>query len=98
MRFVFLLIVAFAAGPTSAQDQTAVQDFTNIEVKSFSPAKEPTGFVIGGRNETSLIRGLTDIYDRKISDLEKDMRPGAYATKGFLGNEERLLDVLVEDN
>src|SRR5262245_54957175 len=81
-----------------AQESQRLQDFTNIDVKTIKPEKEPTGFVIGGRNETSLIRGLTEIYGRRISDLEKDMRPGAYATKGFLGSQEPLLDVLAEDN
>ena len=53
---------------------------------------------IGGKNETTLFQGLTEIYGRRIADLEKDMRPGAYATKGFLGGQERLLDLLAEDN
>jgi hypothetical protein len=85
--------------PLPAQESKAIEDFSRIEVKAVTPEKDPkTGFVIGGKNATSLILGLTEIYGRRIGDLEKDMRPGAYATKGFLGSEERLVDLLAEDN
>jgi hypothetical protein len=96
-RIVIILLMLCA--PLAAQSEKQIQDFTNIEVKSVAPEKdEKTGFVIGGKNSTSLIKGLTEIYGRRISDLEKDMRPGAYATKGFLGGQEPLLDLLAEDN
>jgi hypothetical protein len=89
---------AFFAPVLAAQDKVA-KDYTGIEVQAIQPEKDPkTGFVIGGKNATSLILGLTEIYGRRIGDLEKDMRPGAYATKGFLGGEERLVDLLAEDN
>ena len=93
--FSFALQAAVLCG----QESTSIADFTKIEVNTIAPQKdEKTGFVIGGKNETSLIPRLTEIYGRKIEDLEKDMRPGAYATKGFLGGQEKLLDLLVEDN
>ena len=96
-RIVIVLLLSCA--PLAAQSDQQIQDFTNVEVKSIAPEKdEKTGFVIGGRNSTALFQGLTEIYGRRISDLEKDMRPGAYATKGFIGGQERLLDVLAEDN
>lgn len=61
-----------------------------------------TGFVVGGDNKTELIRTLTEINGRKIADLEADMRPGAPvkvgSTAGFLGKDEKLLDVLAADN
>jgi hypothetical protein len=97
---VALTIAAAIFAPAlAAQDQKAANDYTGIEVRTIQPETDPkTGFVIGGKNATSLIQGLTEIYGRRISDLEKDMRPGAYATKGFLGGEERLVDLLAEDN
>jgi hypothetical protein len=91
--------VALSAGVLSAQDQKELPDFTNMEVKVVTPERdEKTGFIVGGKNETSLIQRLTEIYGRKVEDLEKDMRPGAYATKGFLGGQEKLLDLLADDN
>jgi hypothetical protein len=72
-------------------------------VKPVEPKKDPkTGFVVGGRNETALIKGLKEINGRAIADLERDMRPGAAgevgSTAGFLGKDEELLDVLAADN
>jgi hypothetical protein len=34
----------------------------------------------------------------RIADLEKAMRPGALSQAGFLGKDERLLDVMATDN
>jgi hypothetical protein len=79
-------------------------------VKSVKDTK--TGFIVAGRNATDLIRKLTEINGRTIADLEKDMRPGARgdepmgkgldrfegSAKGFLGKEEKLLNVLAMDN
>jgi hypothetical protein len=94
-----IVAAAFFAPASAAQDQKAANDYTGIAVQTIQPEKDPkTGFVIGGKNATALILGLTEIYGRRITDLEKDMRPGAYATKGFLGSDERLVDLLAEDN
>jgi hypothetical protein len=86
----------------------AIKDFTEIDPASLGvepvPAqKDPqTGFVVGAKNSTDLIRSLAEINGRKVADLEADMRPGADSevgsTKGFLGPDERLLDVLAADN
>jgi hypothetical protein len=70
---------------------------------------EQTGFVIGGKNSTALIARLTEINGRTIADLEWDMRPGKVAGplgkdnferswEGFLGNDEKLLDIMAADN
>lgn len=98
--FVNLAIAAAGLATCAlAQGQQAAPDFTGIEIKQLPAEKDAkTGFVIGGTNATSLIQDLPEIYGRSIADLEKDMRPGAYATRGFLGADERLLDILVEDN
>jgi lysophospholipase L1-like esterase len=86
----------------------AIQDFTGVDPASLGvrpvPArKDPkTGFVVGGKNSTALIRSLTEINGRRIADLEPDMRPGAESEvgsdKGFLGKNEALLGVLADDN
>jgi hypothetical protein len=59
---------------------------------------QATGFIVGGTNKSELIRSLTQINGIAIADLEKSMRPSALSENGFLGNDERLLDVLVADN
>src|SRR5262249_11888732 len=68
-----------------------------------SPKKdEKTGFVVGGKNDTALICRLKEINGRAIADLEKDMRPKAESEvgseSGFLGTDDKLLDVLATDN
>jgi hypothetical protein len=68
-------------------------------VKPAEPRKDPkTGFVVGGKNDTALIRKLTEINGISIAALEKIMRPGASSSAGFLGKDEKLLDVLAADN
>jgi hypothetical protein len=72
-------------------------------VAPVEPKKDArTGFVVGGKNDTALVRGLKEINGRAIAELEKDMRPGAKSevgsTAGFLGPDEKLLDVLAADN
>ena len=67
-------------------------------VTPVAESKEKTGFVIAGKNATESLARLTEIHGRKIAALERDMRPGAKARAGFLGDKEKLLDILVEDN
>ncbi len=94
------------AGPPDQDPERlgAVEDFTDVDPASLGvepvTAREDseTGFVVGGKNPTHLIRSLKEINGRPIADLERDMRPGADSAKGFLGEDERLLDVLAADN
>ena len=84
------------------------KDYTNVPpgeigVRAVEARKDArTGFVVGGKNTTELIRKLTEINGRTIAELEADMRPGAPSEvgsgKGFLGKDEKLLDVLAMDN
>ena len=80
------------------------QDYTNVTlaelgVKPVLPMKDAkTGFLVAGKNDTALIKKLTEINGQSIADLEKAMRPGQLSRAGFLGKEERLLDVLAADN
>ena len=78
-------------------------DAAELGVKFVSENKdERTGFIVAGKNPTSLIRTLREINRRAVTDLEKGMRPGAKADvgsdRGFLGNDEALLTVLAADN
>ena len=66
---------------------------------AIEPEKNPkTGFIVGGTNETALIKKLTEINGIKVAELEKKMRPQALCRAGFLGEEEKLLSVLAADN
>jgi hypothetical protein len=96
----FCLLCASVVQP----GQESVEDYSKVDpeklgVKPVPPRKDPaTGFVVGGKNPTDLVRKLTAIAGRKIAELEKHMRPGKLSTAGFLGKDERLLDVLAADN
>ena len=98
--------VVIAVGGLTAGDPA--KDYKDVPpaelgVKPVPELKDPkTGFVVGGKNPTDLLKGLKEIAGRPIADLEADMRPGAKvevgSDKGFLGKDERLLDVLAADN
>jgi hypothetical protein len=107
-----VLAVTCAAEDAKEKDYKDVP-LEQLGVQPVTPAKDASaGFFVGGKNATALIRKLTEINGRTIADLEKDMRPGARAdkpmgpglerfegsTKGFLGADEKLLDVLAMDN
>src|SRR5262245_11966021 len=90
---------AQASKDTKGADLSEFLDLGAYYVKPVRPKKDPkTGFIVGGKNETALIRTLKEINGRSIADLEKDMRPGAKSKSGFLGEDEKLLDVLAADN
>jgi hypothetical protein len=84
---------------SSPVEDNARVDPEKLAVKPVPVRKDPrTGFLIGGKNPTALIPRLTEIAGRPLADLEEDMRPGGLSTAGFLGEGERLLDVLAADN
>src|SRR5262245_58532311 len=99
---------ALAAPQAPPKEQLPIKDFTSVDpvtlgVIAVQPKKDPkTGFIVGGKNPTKLIRTLPEINGRSIADLEKHMRPGAESDvgseKGFLGKDEALLEVLAADN
>jgi hypothetical protein len=104
---LFILVCAvLAAGQASApaQDREQLKDFTNIklddfDIKPVKPKKDAkTGFIVGGKNATELIKGLAEINGKTIAELEKAMRPGAASMAGFLGKDEKLLEVMAADN
>jgi hypothetical protein len=101
--FFILTLFSFPAPTICAAGDETPKDYTNTTLESLGitpvkPRAEKSGFVIGGKNATSLIRELTAIAGHPIVKLEKRMRPGADSRAGFLGNEESLLDVLGADN
>jgi hypothetical protein len=97
-----LAVLIALSSPAPARDP--VEDYTRADperlgVAPVPPKKDPkTGFVVGGKNPTALILKLTEIASRPVADLEADMRPGRLSTAGFLGKDERLLEVLAADN
>lgn len=66
----------------------------------FPPIKreEESGFLIGCYNPSILLRHLTSLNGIEISELENTMRSFEFSGEGFLGKDEKLLDVLVADN
>jgi hypothetical protein len=91
---MMLVCTAIVAGALQATTQPA----TNLPQK-IEPKKDPkTGFVVGGKNETAAIKKLTEINAFSIGDLEKKMRPKALSKVGFLGPDEKLVEVMAADN
>ena len=75
----------------------------NLGLTFVQPQRDKdTGFMVAGSNDTKSILSLKSINGVEIDALEKQMRPGApgeagsYA--GFLGQTERLLQVMADDN
>jgi hypothetical protein len=110
VRVLALLALTGAAASPSAAQQQLPKDFKDLKldlekykITPVEPKKDPrTGFVVGGTNATALIKTLKEINGRTIAQLEKDMRPEARSEvgsrAGFLGKDEKLLDVLAMDN
>jgi hypothetical protein len=99
-----LALAGLGTAPLPAQRKAAPKDYKDLKpeelgVKLVKPKKDAkTGFVVGGKNATALIKGLKQINGITIEALEKEMRPGASSMAGFLGRDEKLLDVLAADN
>jgi hypothetical protein len=94
-----LIAVLLISTAAMGKEPEKPRDYSSIDIKQFEPQKdEKTGFVVGGKNDTSLIQSLTELNGRTIDSLEKDMRPGAWAAKGFLGGSDSLIETLAADN
>ena len=101
IALALLWLLLPAAALIAADDARDYQDVSlkELGIKLVNPKADPkTGFVVGGRNDTALIGKLTELNGQPIDDLQREMRPGVNSTKGFLGADEKLLDILVEDN
>ena len=103
MRLIFPVLLA-ALCTTARVDDSKPHDYTNLDANyqrllAIKPKKDPkTGFIVGGMNTTETIRGLKEINGIKIADLESSMRPGKLSKAGFLGDKERLLEIMAADN
>src|SRR5262245_31858515 len=85
-----LAVLSLAVGG-QGQEKTPYQppkDYKDFDLKVLGvgfvePKKDDkTGFVVGGKNDTALIRKLAEINGRPIADLETAMRPGAQGEEG----------------
>jgi hypothetical protein len=95
---LLLMPLAALAGSGAAPEFHTVRDGQSKPV-AIEPKRDPkTGFVVGGKNDTALIKKLTEINGISIADLQTKMRPKALSKVGFLGTDEKLLDVLAADN
>src|SRR5579859_6369104 len=78
-----LLLEMSSVRSCAAEDEPALKDFTDatlesLKISAVEPKKDDkTGFVVGGKNRSSMILGLAEINGRTISELESEMRPGA---------------------
>src|SRR5262245_44204315 len=94
-----LLVLSPPAPARGPDEDYARVDPESLGVKPVPVREDPkTGFVVGGKNPTALIGKLTEIAGQPVAQLERTMRPGRLSTAGFLGKNERLLDVLAADN
>src|SRR5207249_4232562 len=58
-------------------------NFLDLNIVLLTPEEDKkTGFVVAGKNATSLVRGLKRINGRTIAELEMDMRPGQLSSAG----------------
>jgi hypothetical protein len=96
------MLLFFAGGAEG--DPAALRDFTDFKleelgVKLVTAKTDPkTHFQVGGKNSAATIKGLTEINGVELDQLEADMRPGKLSRAGFLGPNEKLLDILAGDN
>jgi len=94
----FVIVTILLASADELPDFTTIDPAT-VKAAPVPARKDPkTGFIIAGKNDTALIEKLTEMNERSIADLEKDMRPGALSRGGFIGKDEKLLAVLAMDN
>ncbi len=100
LRLVLLTLLCFAPSSARCADKDyATVDPAELGIKAVTPKEDPkTGFLVGGKNTTERIKQLTELAGLSIDDLEQNMRPGSLSTAGFLGKDERLLDILALDN
>jgi hypothetical protein len=100
--FQLSMLLTMATGQVaSAQQPRDYRDvpLADLGIQLVEPRVDPkTGFVVGGRNVTAAIGKLTELNGQPVEDLQQEMRPGINSTKGFLGADEKLLDILAEDN
>jgi hypothetical protein len=77
-----------------------LQQLTDAElsIEVSGSVTQPDGFSISGKNDTTTLRNLQALNGIQIPELEADLRPGRASQQGFIGPDERLLDILMTDN
>ncbi|GAA2789606.1 hypothetical protein [Kribbella solani] len=101
-------LVAPVPYPRDAEMTRAITP-AEIGMRPVPRSTQPDGFVIGGANETEVIRRLTELGGRPIQELEAWMRPfdpdrplepvdHHRSQAGFLGPKDGLLRTLARDN
>lgn len=106
LTFGTALVMLALVVPLQAEDKLneySQASWKELGLELVTPEKDKeTGFVVGGVNDTKLLASVKSFNGRTIAELEKDMRPGAKSEvgsrKGFLGEQESLLEVLAADN
>jgi serine/threonine protein phosphatase 1 len=87
---------------TSSVPNGKVRDPASLRVRPLTVETTPEGFRKGGVNDSGLIRTLTTLDGRPISELEALMYPGRgdkrQSVTGYLAPGSRLTDVLAADN
>jgi len=103
LRTLLLVALVIAFGPAGAAQDKA-KDFKDIDLEKHGipkveAKKDPkTGFIVGGKNATAEILKLTEINGLSIARLESEMRPKKLSNAGFLGPDEKLVEVMAADN
>lgn len=94
--------IAIALSPLSAEvaGWHYLEEPTLAELGIFpvSQIREASGFVVGGRNETEIVRGLKSLNGQSIARLEANMRSAAATELTSLAEGESLVEVLASDN
>lgn len=102
-KILILLFVLAAASPCFAQESNYRFDLANAKYYEPVPiSRDAGGLAIAGTNFSFQIRRCETINGISIAELERRMRPGNKdengSIAGFLGKDEKLLDVLAADN
>lgn len=98
LLFVFLPGIGAVSGQKPDHDFKDI-DLTKAGIPAVPAMKDAnTGFIVGGKNSTELIGKLTEINGLSVARLESVMRPKKLSQSGFLGADEKLVDILVADN
>ena len=84
---------------TDTKDVESPFDLTDTKYYTpVKPEKDAGGLLVAGKNDSDTIRNLKEITGLSIEKLEEIMRPGYSSGAGFLGKDESLIEIMVEDN
>lgn len=98
-------LIAPSLHPVDAE-MTRAATAAELGLPEIPRSVEPSGFVVGGENDTETIRGLTELNGHSVEQVEAWMRPAGWdsprdfdaSQAGFLGRGDKLLATLARDN